>query len=61
MPRAIQAYDKQGRKYAYERPEQLVGLHLTKVEIDKNDWSQDQIRDYIRPCLAKYGGELIEW
>lgn len=58
--RTIRAEDREGKTYSFERPEQMVGYDFKLVEVDKNDWTQDQIRTWIRPTLSKYGGELRE-
>lgn len=59
--RSIRGFDKAGQEHRFDTPSQMVGYDFVRVEIDKGDWSQDQIREYIRPTLARYGGELREW
>lgn len=61
MPRQIRAVDKQNREFKFDRPDQMVGYDFKRVTIDKNDWPQEVIQQFIRPTLTKLGGELIEW
>ena len=59
--RTIRCTARDGSTHNFDTPEQMVGYDFVRVEIDKGDWTQDQIREKIRPTLSKYGGELREW
>lgn len=60
MPVQIQAIDRDEVEHRYDRPEQLAGKQFVRVYVGLGDWSQDEIRQWIRPTLKQYGGELIE-
>lgn len=61
MAGVIQALDTAGAMQHFQHPEQLKDKQFKKIFITKHDWTQDDIRTYIRPALVVFGGELVEW
>ena len=56
----IQAFDRLERQSFFDKPEQLKDKDFIRIFINRGDWSEDQIRDLIRPALKKFGGILVE-